>query len=403
MLLLAIDTAGPDCAVALARAGERRPEILARIEERIGRGHAERLMPMIEAALGEAQRRLRRPRPDRGDDRARLVHRRPRRRRRRARAGARARHSGGRRRQPRGARASGRARARASGTVVAALDAKRGEVYALAQDLASGDVADRSDSAFASSDSPRGSPAQRGRSSSSARARRSSPPLLGATVRDRRQPTNRPTSPTSPRSASRADAGCSAGAALCPRRRRQAAGRQGRGAPMRPLGPPGDLDPPRGSGRLRRAVRNPCERFQARLERRGVRGAACCSPACTRCIAHYRNALRPARRRPASSSTGSPPTRRRSSPSPSRRACRRRGIGKALLEDALRHLYREGAQQHPPRGGGFQRRRDRPLSRRRNFAKAAAGQAIMRRAGRRRAARLSCFGSSARPDRGRAS
>ena len=25
-------------------------------------------------------------------------------------------------------------------------------------------------------------------------------------------------------------------------------------------------------------------------------------------------------------------------------ACRRRGIGKALLEDALRHLYREGAQ-----------------------------------------------------------
>jgi tRNA threonylcarbamoyladenosine biosynthesis protein TsaB len=54
MLLLAFDTAGPDCAVAVARSGEVFPETLARAEERIGRGHAERLMPMIEAALREA-------------------------------------------------------------------------------------------------------------------------------------------------------------------------------------------------------------------------------------------------------------------------------------------------------------------------------------------------------------
>lgn len=50
MLLLAIDTAGPSCAVAVARDNT----ILAQISEEIGRGHAERLMPMIEAGLGEA-------------------------------------------------------------------------------------------------------------------------------------------------------------------------------------------------------------------------------------------------------------------------------------------------------------------------------------------------------------
>ena len=55
MLLLAIDTAGPACAVALARATGSEPEILARIDERIGRGHAELLMPMIEEALRNTQ------------------------------------------------------------------------------------------------------------------------------------------------------------------------------------------------------------------------------------------------------------------------------------------------------------------------------------------------------------
>ena len=54
MLLLAINTAGPDCAVALARSGAGGGEILAQESERIGRGHAERLMPTIEDLLSEA-------------------------------------------------------------------------------------------------------------------------------------------------------------------------------------------------------------------------------------------------------------------------------------------------------------------------------------------------------------
>ena len=139
MLLLAIDTAGPACAVAIARAGDGGPRILARIEERIGRGHAERLMPMIESALAEARKSF--------DDLDRIavtvgpgsftgV-----------RVGVAA---------ARGlalaldipavgigslaAIAFSVTRAHDKGTVVAALDAKRGEVYALAQDLSSGAV-----------------------------------------------------------------------------------------------------------------------------------------------------------------------------------------------------------------------------------------------------------------------
>jgi len=54
MLLLAIDTAGPACAAALASDCAGTPKIIARAEEVIGRGHAERLMPMIEAMLSEA-------------------------------------------------------------------------------------------------------------------------------------------------------------------------------------------------------------------------------------------------------------------------------------------------------------------------------------------------------------
>lgn len=54
MLLLAFDTAGPDCAVALVRSEAGGAEIVARRSERIGRGHAERLIPMIDEALGEA-------------------------------------------------------------------------------------------------------------------------------------------------------------------------------------------------------------------------------------------------------------------------------------------------------------------------------------------------------------
>jgi tRNA threonylcarbamoyl adenosine modification protein YeaZ len=54
MFLLAIDTAGPDCAVALARP-EAAGGVVARASERIGRGHAERLMPMIEETLAGAK------------------------------------------------------------------------------------------------------------------------------------------------------------------------------------------------------------------------------------------------------------------------------------------------------------------------------------------------------------
>ena len=54
MLLLAFDTAGPDCAAALARDDQGAARILARRSERIGRGHAEALMPMIDEVLGEA-------------------------------------------------------------------------------------------------------------------------------------------------------------------------------------------------------------------------------------------------------------------------------------------------------------------------------------------------------------
>lgn len=53
MLILAIDTAGENCAVALAKAGNGL-SVLARRAETIGRGHAERLMPMIGEALAEA-------------------------------------------------------------------------------------------------------------------------------------------------------------------------------------------------------------------------------------------------------------------------------------------------------------------------------------------------------------
>ena len=53
MLILALDTAGDNCAVALARAGDGL-SVLARRVEAIGRGHAERLMPMIGEVLAEA-------------------------------------------------------------------------------------------------------------------------------------------------------------------------------------------------------------------------------------------------------------------------------------------------------------------------------------------------------------
>lgn len=53
MLCLAFDTAGQDCSVAVARTDGQSSDVLARRTERIGRGHAEALMPMIEAVLAE--------------------------------------------------------------------------------------------------------------------------------------------------------------------------------------------------------------------------------------------------------------------------------------------------------------------------------------------------------------
>jgi len=53
MLILALDTAGENCAVALAKTGDGL-SVLARHNEVIGRGHAERLMPMIGEVLAEA-------------------------------------------------------------------------------------------------------------------------------------------------------------------------------------------------------------------------------------------------------------------------------------------------------------------------------------------------------------
>jgi len=53
MIVLAIDTAGENCAVALARAGGS-VTILARHSENIGRGQAERLMAMVGETLAAA-------------------------------------------------------------------------------------------------------------------------------------------------------------------------------------------------------------------------------------------------------------------------------------------------------------------------------------------------------------
>jgi tRNA threonylcarbamoyladenosine biosynthesis protein TsaB len=149
MLLLAIDTAGPDCAAGIARGRE----MLWRRAEAIGRGHAERLIPLIEEGFratglsyGDLERiavttgpgsftgvrigiaaaralalALRIPAVGLGSLEALLAP---------AARGA-------------GADWSMVARGEATvekGTILAVLDARRGEVYAVARDLASGEV-----------------------------------------------------------------------------------------------------------------------------------------------------------------------------------------------------------------------------------------------------------------------
>lgn len=52
MIVLAIDTAGADCAVALYNS--ETDGLLAKVSEHIGRGHAEKLMAMIETVMTDA-------------------------------------------------------------------------------------------------------------------------------------------------------------------------------------------------------------------------------------------------------------------------------------------------------------------------------------------------------------
>ena len=56
MLVLAIDTAGVDCSAALFES--RTGQILSTVTEMIGKGHAERLMAVIDEALSQAGRQL---------------------------------------------------------------------------------------------------------------------------------------------------------------------------------------------------------------------------------------------------------------------------------------------------------------------------------------------------------
>lgn len=53
MIVLAIDTAGVDCAAAVFES--ETGKMLGRVSETIGRGHAERLMAMIDDAMAEAK------------------------------------------------------------------------------------------------------------------------------------------------------------------------------------------------------------------------------------------------------------------------------------------------------------------------------------------------------------
>jgi len=57
MIVLAIDTAGVDCSAALFDSGTG--QLLSAVTEMIGKGHAERLMAVIDEALSQAGRQLR--------------------------------------------------------------------------------------------------------------------------------------------------------------------------------------------------------------------------------------------------------------------------------------------------------------------------------------------------------
>ena len=226
----------------------------------------------------------------------------------------------------------------------AALDARRGEIYALARISRRAETlldatAIRVD-AIAERLCRRPRPLVLDRRRRTHRRRGRSADRTSTIAGTDRNP---PISPTSPRSALAATPASHPFAALCARRGRQAAGRQGlvarndRAGGARPSRP--------AAAEIADCVA--LAEIHASAFKRGWTDAEfealLLQPGVHALLAHYRNRPRQADRGRASSSTGWPPTRRRSFPSPSRRACRRRGVGKALIEEALRHLYREGA------------------------------------------------------------
>jgi tRNA threonylcarbamoyladenosine biosynthesis protein TsaB len=159
MLLLAFDTAGPECAAALADGASGAPRIVARRSERIGRGHAEALMPMVDEVLAEAgvdYADLRRIAVTTGPGSFTGV-----------RVGIAAARAlglaldipvvGVGTLQALGSAAS---RSRSSGTAVTALDAKRAEIYVFAKEISSGAVrfAASAMAVDAAADALRGSP-----------------------------------------------------------------------------------------------------------------------------------------------------------------------------------------------------------------------------------------------------
>ena len=375
MLLLAIDTAGPDCAVALAATRARRcAEILARS------GGADRPRPRRAADAddrGGARAKPASPsrdlEPDRGHHRTRLLHRRPRRHRRGARPGAGARHSGRRRRQPRRARPSGRAIARAPARSSRRSMPSAARSMRSPQDLASGARAARGHRRSAPDDLA----TELRRLARPLVLAGAGAPLLADRARRRkcsiaRRRPNRPTSRTSPRSASRRRRRRRPSPLYRARRRRQAASRQGAGAPMRPGGARRSRSAAREVADCDVLVGNPCE---------PPSGAAGATPSSRRCCvqpgvhALHRalpQRLRPQRRRPASFSTGSSPTRRRSSPS---RSCRH-----AAGAASARRCWRRRCAISTARARGASTSRWRTPTRRRsgsiaawNSAKAAGG------------------------------
>ena len=126
MILLAIDTASTLCAACVYDSAADAE--LGRAVLDLGKGHAEHLIGVVDDAMRQAGVGLCRSRRDRRLGRAGLVHRRPRRRLGGARLCAGAEDPGGRRDDAGGDRGRGARAGPGRGTILAALDAGRGEV-----------------------------------------------------------------------------------------------------------------------------------------------------------------------------------------------------------------------------------------------------------------------------------